>query len=78
MDSALPPPPPPPPTDEELFTPSPEAREAMLKLLASIRRSRGTEALLRAPLLAPIPDHFPDHFPFHLAFHLAFRHFQPF
>ncbi len=32
----------------------------MLKLLASIRRSRGTEALLRAPLLAPIPDHFPD------------------
>jgi hypothetical protein len=32
----------------------------MLKLLAIIRQRRGTEALLRAPLLAPIPDHFPD------------------
>ena len=60
VDSALPPPPAPPPTDEELFTPSPEARETMLKILGNICATRGTETLLRNPLLAPIPDHFPD------------------
>ncbi len=60
VDSALPPPPPPPPTDEELFTPSVEARETMIKILARVRKTRGIDALLRAPLLAPIPDHFPD------------------